>query len=327
MFFGITESSRYKRFVNLAEDGLIECCGCGAELAFENLNSLEMSKCPHCETYNLIPLKVKDYWLFEPLGGGGMGSVYKACKCRKPFDVVAVKVLQRKAVNDQERQEALFKEARISNEVGDHPLLVKCLDWGCQGNECFAISEYVEGRRMDIAIDNNGCLPLEKVLSIACDVIEADKHIYECGYLYSDLKPANIIINSEGRAILFDYGLCVTLEDARNPEGDHCPGSPAYVPPERLWGLPEDAYSEIYSLGMVMFTALTGEVFHQAKDTGKMLKRHTSKLQIPVEGKLKAFDSRVTKIVSRMLEQDAEKRYRGFDEVKNDINKLLQYSG
>ena len=61
-------------------------------------------------------------------------------------------------------QQALFKEAHISNEVGDHPLLVKCLDWGCQENECFAISEYVEGQRMDIEIEENGQLSCEKVL-------------------------------------------------------------------------------------------------------------------------------------------------------------------
>jgi len=236
---------------------------------------------------------------------------------------VAVKVLQRKSVNDQERQDALFKEARISYEVGDHPLLVKCLDWGCQQNECFAISEYVEGRRMDIEIEDSGHLPPAKVLGIARDVIEAEKHIYECGYLYRDLKPANIIINPKGRAILFDYGLCVSLAEARNPEGDYCPGSPAYVPPERLWGLPEDAYSEIYSLGLVIFRGLTGEVFYQARDTGRMLKRHTSQLQVPVAGKLKAFDSRLIDMVSRMLEQDVEKRYRDFDEVKDDIDNML----
>jgi len=320
---GIHKKNSYKRFLSLAQEGKLQCAGCRTLLNLEDLKPLEITKCPECGTANFTPLKIRDYWLFQPLGGGGMGSVYKACNSKRPHEIVAVKVLQRTSLNDEERKQALFHEAEIAAQVGDHPLLVKALDWGSEKGETFVISEYVDGQRLDQAIEIQGRLPVPQVLNIARDLLDADKYIYNKGYLYRDLKPGNVFLNKKGHAVLFDYGLCVSLKEARNPEGDYCPGSPAYVPPERLWGFAEDAYSEIYSLGLLIYRALTGELFHQAQETGRLLKRHTSKLRVPVTNKLQGFDAALVHVISNMLEQEAENRYQTFDEVLAAIDKLM----
>lgn len=313
---------KLKRFVALAEEGKLRCDGCRRLLLLENLEPLQLAECENCGAFNFVPLKIADFWLFEPLGGGGMGSVYKACRRRSPEDVVAIKILRRSSLQDTERRDALFREARIAAEIGDHPLLAKCLDWGSQGYECFVVLEYIEGERLDQRIEREGSLPENIVAAIAVNILDAEMHIYNKGYLYRDLKPANIFITPEGEAKLFDFGLCVTIEEAQHPEGDYCPGSPPYVPPERLWGEPEDAYSEIYSLGLVMYRALTGQFLYQARETDRMIKRHTSQLHLSFQKKLEGFKPELRDIMEKMLEQDAARRYQSFAEVKHDLEEI-----
>jgi serine/threonine-protein kinase len=301
------------------EGGHLPCQGCGLQIPSRKLEVLKMVECPQCQRIAFVPLRVGNYWLFEPLGGGGMGSVYKAVNRQYPTQLFAVKILSRTEKTKPVNIHAMLNEARIGKIVGGHPCLVKCVDSGCEEGEYYSAMELVQGERLDKRVDRLGRLPERQVLQMGMHILSAEQHIYKCGYLYRDMKPENIIINEGGFAVLFDYGLCISRELALNPQEEYVSGSPYYLPPERLLGTGEDAYSEIYSIGMVMYYALSGQTFFDAKEVEALAKRHLSKMRLSVSGKLRDFRPELVEVLGRMIRQEPGERYQTFHEAARAI--------
>ena len=321
----VENKQNLNRQLALYEDGNFACQECKHEMALEEVHPLSMVECPECKSVNFVPLKLDRFLLFRPLGGGGMGSVYKGYDPegeRNSF--VAVKVLSREGKNCPTTIRALLNEGRIANIIGDHPCLTKCLASGYENGEYYCALEYVEGQRLDQMIELRGKIDEKIVMQIALHLLAAEQHVYNCGYLYRDMKPENIIINNDGYAVLVDYGLCQTRKLALNPREEFVSGSPYYLPPERLLGEGEDACSEIYSLGMVMYYAITGETFFNASEAEKLAKRHVSNLQLPLATKMKGLDPNLIKILSAMVNQDPKKRFQGFAQVANQIRRYIE---
>lgn len=302
--------------------GVISCLGCGCEIPLSQLEALKMVECPECERINFVPLKVGRYWLYEPLGGGGMGSVYKALRMDTEDQLFAVKILSRVEKTKPANIHALLNEARIGRIIGNHPCLSRCVESGCEDSEYFSAMELIQGERLDKRIDRLGGMPEEQVLQLGLHILAAEQHVYKCGYLYRDIKPENIIINTEGYAILFDYGLCVPREEALHPQEEYVSGSPYYLPPERLLGTGEDAHSEIYSIGMVMYYALSGQTYFDAKEVESLAKRHLSKVRLSVSSKLRGFRPELVEVLSKMIKQDPGERYQTFREVAEAIKAI-----
>jgi serine/threonine protein kinase len=101
-------------------------------------------------------------------------------------------------------------------------------------------------------------------------------------------------------------------------------GSPYYLPPERLLGTGEDAYSEIYSLGMVMYYALSGQTYFDANEVEALAKRHVSKVRLSVSSKLRGFREELVAVLSKMIKQEPEDRYGNFREVAEAIQAIRE---
>jgi len=306
------------------EAGYLTCRKCQAKTKLAELPPLRMSPCPTCETMNFVPMKVSHFWLFRPLGGGGMGSVYVAHDVEVQEQLFAAKVLFRTDDDRDSSIEALIRESRIGKALGDHPGLVKCVDSGYEGSEYYSVMEYVQGKRLDKLIRWKGKLDERHVLKIISQVLAADTHIYESGYLYRDLKPENIIITPKGQAILLDYGLCMPRAEAKEALDEYVSGSPYYMPPERLWGLGEDAFSEIYGLGMVMYYALTGRTYFDSDEVESLARRHISRIRLTAASKMREFRPELVEVLSKMVKQDYRERYHTFEEVRVAL-RILQH--
>jgi len=242
----------------------------------------------------------------------------------EPEELFAAKVLFRGDDDRDSAIEALVNESEIGKLLGDHPGLVKCVASGYEGSEYYSVMEYVEGKRLDKLIRWKEKLSERHVLKIIAQILAADAHIYACGYLYRDLKPENIIITSKGQAILLDYGLCMSREDAKKTLDEYVSGSPYYMPPERLWGLGEDAYSEIYSLGMVMYYALTGRTYYDSDEVDSLARRHISRVRLTAASKMREFRPELVEVLSKMVKQDHRERYSTFEEVRVAL-RVLQH--
>lgn len=304
--------------------GRLPCPVCRKSMDLEGLQPLQMAECRRCGEISFVPLSLQGYWLVRPIGGGGMGSVYKAYRPEDPEHPLAVKILARSDRDQPSRAHALLAEAGTAKALGGHPCLVKHVANGFADGECFLAMDFVEGEGLDRRIDHVGKLPEHEVLLIALYVLAAEQHIYRRGYLYRDLKPQNILLSSKGGAVLLDYGLCTPKDQAADPEAEFITGSPYYLPPERLQGRGEDACSEIYSLGMVMYHALSGQTFFDADEVDSLARKHLADVRVAVSSKLRRFHPGIVSVLTKMLRQEPEQRYQSFPDVARALYALHQ---
>src|SRR6185436_4641235 len=187
------------------------------------------------------------YRLETKIGQGGMGVVYKAWDTRLDRRV-ALKVLRPEQLNDPDRRQRLFREARAASGL-IHPNIVTVHDIGSDRNIDFIAMEHVEGRRLDQIIPATG-LPARQVLAYATQIAGALAGAHAAGFVHRDLKPGNIIITREGLVKLLDFGLArkFRLGDSGGTltlDGEIA-GTPAYMSPEQIRGEPIDHRSDVF---------------------------------------------------------------------------------
>ncbi len=321
-------ASDSKPNLEMLEGNCLECSSCHTVLSLASFPALTLVKCSQCDATNFIPYNIRGFWLYRPLGGGGMGSVYKAIHKEYAGMEFAVKILPRDAKESQHLIDALIQEAAIGKSFGKHPHLTFVADYGHFNGEYFSAMEFCAGQRLDQIIDSSDQIPHKLVLLWAMQLLSAEQKMYECGYLYRDLKPQNIIIDKEGNAHLIDYGLCIKIEDAHNKDTETVDGSPLYMPPERIVGMPEGMSGEIYSLGMVMFHALTKSTYYTATGAYEVAKKHVSSLRMANVGTRLPItvSPRIAEILDRMIARMPSERYQTYKEtavaIRNVYNSL-----
>ncbi len=313
--------------INSFNAGFLTCESCGAKLALSGCEPLAITKCPSCGTANFVPYKVSSFWLYQPLGGGGMGRVYKACNDNGSCEF-AVKLLPGTMSNDAHLIENLSREAQAGKALGTHKNIISILDYGKSNSDFFIVSDYVKGERLDHLIGTKKRFNEKDAWLYALQIIEAEKHILSKGYLFRDLKPENIIVEENGNLKLYDYGLCVSISDMASGQAhsDQIEGSPFYLPPERVVGAPEGEYSEIYSLGMIVFHMIAGKTYYSESEIKELISKHVNSLRISsVENHLKHCNQETISIIDKMIKRRPNDRYHSFDLLKMDIDKAILY--
>lgn len=305
-------------------EGFLSCPACSQAVYISDYKGLEISPCPKCQTPVFIPFKIKNYWLYKPLGGGGMGSVYQALS-EDDSGEYALKVLPRSQNTNQELINSITREGEIGIILGKAPNIAEVVEYGCEEGEYFLASRFVEGTRLDIFISSASHLSERQALDIILQVIDAEIHIVNCGFLYRDIKPENIIIVEDTASVkLFDFGLCMSLEQAANPDpADALEGSPFYLPPERIVAASEGEHSEIYSLGMLLFHMLAGTTYFSQADIKKLLTKHVGALRVAsVTNRLKHCSPEIANIIDKMIKRDPNQRYHQLAVLKTELEEL-----
>ena len=310
------------------EDGFITCPGCGIEVDIASYDGLSMGRCANCDAPIFIPMRVKDCWLYEPLGGGGMGSVYHAFHRRNEEVEFAVKVLPRKKKQDQSLIDSLMQEARVCWEMGEHQHINRMLDFGLWGDEHFAVFQYIEGVRLDHLIDSPVKRPEKQILLWALQILSAEQHVYDKGYLFRDLKPQNIMIDTNGNVKLIDFGLAVPIEEAERGNAKQIQGSPYYLPPERVVGVGESQCSEIYSLGMVLFHIFARHTYYSADDIKSLVGKHVVSMRVhSLKGKLPyEMNPKLIGALEKMIAKTPQKRFQTYKECAAALFEIYKES-
>lgn len=306
------------------QDGRIFCPACSTEIHFQDYEPLEIANCTTCDAPIFIPMQVKDFWLYKPLGGGGMGSVYQAV-CESEGGEYAIKVLPREKNTDSELIGAITREGEIGKILGKAPNIAEVVDYGCADGEYYMASRFVEGTRLDVFISTASHLSERQALDILLQVMDAEIHIINCGYLFRDIKPENIIVVEETAQVkLFDFGLCMSLEQAANPDpADALEGSPFYLPPERIVAAAEGEHSEIYSLGMLLFHMLAGTTYFSESDIKNLLNKHVGALRVAsVANRLKHCSPEIALILDKMIKRDPNQRYHHLIPLREELEAL-----
>ncbi len=205
------------------------------------------------------------YRILALLGQGGMGAVYRAWDTRLDVHVAVKEMTPQPGLNPQslaQLRQQFRQEATILARLS-HPHLVRVGDFFEEGGNAYLVMDFVEGQSLADLIGQYGALPENQVLGWAAQLLDALAYCHSKGIIHRDIKPQNVIIRPDGRAVLVDFGL-VKLWDPQDPRTRTAMrgmGTPEYAPPEQyeMAAGHTDPRSDIYSLGATLYHALTGQ--------------------------------------------------------------------
>jgi tRNA A-37 threonylcarbamoyl transferase component Bud32 len=245
--------------------------------------------------------------ILELIGQGGMGAVYKA---RQPAldRLVAVKVLPREAGRDPTFAERFGREAKALARL-NHPSIVTVYDFGQAGGMCYLVMEYIDGVNLRETLRAGRLEPAAalKIVPVVCDALQ---YAHEEGIVHRDIKPENILLDRKGRVKIADFGLAKLLgpADVSLTGSRQAMGTLHYMAPEQ-WERPAavDQRADIYSLGVVFYELLTGELPVGRFDPPSV------KVQV---------DVRLDEVVLRALAREPERRYQRASELRSEVEAI-----
>jgi serine/threonine protein kinase len=196
--------------------------------------------------------------ILEEVGRGGMASVYKAVQ-KNLNRTVALKVIHKNLVHYKEFLERFHREAQLSASL-NHPNIVTIYDQGSENGIHYISMEFLEGMDLHHIIRDKGRLPVDESINIIAPVAEALDYAHNKGIVHRDIKSSNIIITSDGRAILTDFGIAHAVTATKLTQSGMIIGTPDYMSPEQAISGQVDAQSDLYSLGVVLYECITGDL-------------------------------------------------------------------
>ncbi len=267
------------------------------------------------------------YELLSRLGHGGMGVIYKA-KRKDNQETIALKVLHAHLLNDPESKKRFEQEAAACRDL-KHRNLITMLDFGfSKHGQPYMTMEYLEGQPLSDRIETQGRLEVRKFINIFTQICDGLNHAHQKHVVHRDVKPSNVMIIKSDAGVdiakILDFGIAKRhVEENRDhltPTGNVL-GSPAYIAPEQCAGAEADPRSDIYSLGCVMYEALTGQppfvhdsaikvLLMQLSEQPQTLSQRCPDVEFPLE---------LETIVMRCLEKDPSARYQNASELGADL--------
>jgi len=193
------------------------------------------------------------------VGRGGMGTVYKA-RDSELNELVAIKTLHPDLVRDEESRERFKDEIRLTRRI-THRNVVRTHDFGESDGLWYITMEYVEGLTVRDLLDARGKLGVEPALAIGLQLAESLVVAHQMGVIHRDIKPQNLLLDDAGVLKVMDFGVARLAENtAGNTQAGMIVGTPMYMAPEQLAAETVDARADLYSVGVVLFEILTGEM-------------------------------------------------------------------
>ncbi len=267
------------------------------------------------------------YEIISRLGHGGMGVIYKAKRIEDGL-IVALKVLHPHLLNDVESKKRFEQEAQACQDL-KHRNLIEMLEFGfTKHGQPFMTMEYLEGKPLTDLIEKKGRLEVRKFINIFTQICDGLQHAHKKQVVHRDVKPSNVmVIQSEAGvdiAKILDFGIAKRhVEENRDnltPTGNVL-GSPAYIAPEQCAGAEADPRSDIYSLGCVMYEALTGQPPFVHDSAIKVLLMQLSEIPQPLNVMVPdvEFPLELETIIMRCLEKDPAARYQNAAELGADL--------
>jgi len=304
----------------------INCHSCGAIVDLTGQTGFTHVECKHCGALSVVPLQFGDFLLLNPIGIGGVGTVYKDIDI--PLNrYLALKILHKKLSTNPVFISSFSQEARAAASV-NHSNVAQVYSFGEIDGQYYLSMELCDQGSLDDRITKLGKLPEADVLSIGQQIAAALGVAWRRGLLHRDVKPGNILFNEDGVPKIIDFGLARSHDrdagGAAEGDSEQLWGTPYYVAPEKLRGHPEDLRSDIYSLGATLFHALAGQPPSEGATTGAVLAKHTTQPALSLQTYAPGLHERTTRAVACMLAQDPAERYESYEEVIQDLTEAQE---
>ena len=242
------------------------------------------------------------YRLESKLGSGGMSTVYLA-RDETLQRWVAVKVMHREMSDQPDQLERFRREARAVAQLS-HPNVVAVIDAGEDSGYPYIVFEHVEGETLKQRIDRLGRLPVDESVAYGIEVGRGLAAAHAQRLIHRDVKPQNVLIDADGRAKVTDFGIARSLESDGLTKTGRVLGTTDYVAPEQAMGQGVDARCDIYSLGVLLYEMLTGEVPFQADTLVGVAMKHVNEEMPDVQERRPEVSSALAAVIERATAKD-----------------------
>lgn len=262
------------------------------------------------------------YKIEEVVGAGGMATVYKAFDqtLERP---VAVKVMRREVVKEADQLERFRREARAAAKLS-HAHIVTVIDAGEENSRPYIVFEYVPGETLKQRIKSEGPLPITESVAYAIEIGSALVAAHAAGLVHRDVKPQNVLLDTQGHAKVADFGIARELEasDGLTKTG-RVLGTTDYVSPEQAMGEDVTGQSDVYSLGIVLYEMLSGEVPFKGENHVAVAMKHV-KDQLPdIQVQRPEVSNALAAVIEKMTAKEPVDRYLTAASAVSDLEDVL----
>jgi eukaryotic-like serine/threonine-protein kinase len=267
----------------------------------------------------------KRYRLDAQVGSGGMSTVYRA------FDTVlerqvAIKLMHREIAGDSDQLERFRREARAVAQL-NHPHIVGVIDAGEEGDPehptPYIVFEYVEGETLKERIRRNGRLAVPEAVAYAIEVARGLGAAHACGIVHRDVKPQNVLVDGEGAAKVTDFGIARSLHQEGLTADGRVLGTTDYVSPEQALGHAVSGQSDLYSLGIVLFEMLCGDVPFKGENQIAVAMKHVREDLPDIQLRRPEISATLAAVLDRATAKDLERRHPDAKALIADLEDVL----
>lgn len=305
-----------------------QCSQCQCVLDIDDCQPGELVACGQCNSAVTVPPSptspgsiLGDFAIVREIGVGGMGTVYLAHQISLDRDV-ALKVLLPNFAEDVAFIQNFINEARAAASV-NHPNIVQAYAVNSDQGLYYFAMEFVDGPTLKELVERDGPLPVKRVLDIAGEILAALDYAWQSKkIIHRDIKPDNIMITSGGQTKLADLGLARKITET-NPDGSsELYGTPLYIAPELLFGLPASPASDIYGLGATLYHILTGQTPYVAEQPEDVVNLHIFQELPPLASLKPDIPAPLAALIETMLAKRPVHRQAGYKELLEDLQRV-----
>ena len=273
---------------------------------------------------NLIGKKLDGRYLLEELvGEGGMANVYRAMDLKEQR-TVAVKILKEECTESEEMVRR-FKNESKAISILNHPGIVKVYDVSVTDKIQYMVMEYVDGITLKEYLSlRGGPLTWKETLHFITQVLEALSHAHSKGVVHRDVKPQNIMLQSNGQVKLMDFGIARFSQAENYALGDKAIGSVHYISPEQAKGMPTDATTDIYSVGVMMYEMLSGKLPFESNSAVSVAIKQISDEAVPLSKLMPDLPMGLSEICCKAMAKDHRDRYQSAPAMLEAIRQFKQ---
>lgn len=259
------------------------------------------------------------YEIVEVIGAGGMAVVYKAIDQRLNR-FVAVKILRDELARDEEFRARFQIEAQAVAMLS-HPNIVSVYDVSHTAGVEYIVMELIEGVTLMQYMQKKGALSWKEAAHFSTQIAKALEHAHSKGIVHRDIKPQNIMILRDGTIKVADFGIAA-LESAQEQRSDQTVGSVHYIAPEQARGETPDTRSDIYSLGVVMYEMLTGQMPYDGETAEQIALKHIAGVAVPPRQLNAEIPEELERITLKAMNADIRERYQSASELLTDLEEF-----